>query len=286
MFLNPVGLEKNELLEKLVTQSPPIREKARTFNKTEIPLNVLIGPSQLLGFQKLYKSGPRPIQEIDILCNSLSTAKTIKLKHILEHKMLKSIINWLSAYASFAGLYFAVKPEQSLTKWQLFFLAILTVVFIRASLVDLWNEKKSLPKKYQSKTEIINYMYNMLKKCGVCEICSRDASWITDSKIYNLLIEKSKKKELKLYVHTKTKNVNDLEKNGAEVIDYGKFGFDPLTRFTIVNSGNHACSYVAIGKQKPNEPHIIEELDSSHPTYSMAKDLIQSINVAAKNHNG
>ena len=155
--------------------------------------------------------------------------------------------------------------------------------FCNSCINKLRNERKSLPKKYKSKDKINKYMYNMLKKGGACEICSRDASWIKDERIYPLLVEKSKNRELKLYVHTKTVEVNSLEGNGAEVVEYGKFGFEPFTRFTIVNSGNYASSYVAIGKQKPNEPHMIEELDSSHPTYSMAKDLIQSIRATNDN---
>jgi hypothetical protein len=190
---------------------------------------------------------------------------------------MKLIINWFALAASFAGLFFTVKTEQPLTGWQLSFLVIFIVIFIIAALVDIRNEIKSLPKKYKSKNKINNYMYNMLKKCGACEICSRDATWVTDERIYTLLAKKSKNQELKFYVHTKTEAVNSLEQNGAEVVEYGKFGFEPLTRFTIVNPGNHASSYVAIGKKKPNEPHIIEELDSSHPTYSMAKDLIKSL---------
>lgn len=196
---------------------------------------------------------------------------------------MKSIINWLAAAASFIGLYLTVKPDQPLNQWQLFFLAIAVVVFGIAAINDILDERKKTPKKYESKAEINNYMYQMLKTCGACEICSRDASWITDNKIHPLLIEKSKNRELKFYVHTKTAEVDALKKYGAEVIEYGKYGFEPFTRFTIVNSGNHASSYVAIGKQKPNEPHIIEELDSSHPTYSMAKDLIQSIKAANDN---
>lgn len=196
---------------------------------------------------------------------------------------MKSLINWLAAAASIVGLYLTIIPKQPLTQWQLFFLAIIAIVFVIAALIDLRDERKKLPKKYKSKDKINDYMYNMLKKSGACEICSRDASWIKDERIYPLLVEKSKNRELKFYVHTKTDKVNSLEANGAEVVEYGKFGFDPFTRFTIVNSGNYASSYVAIGKQKPNELHTIEELDSSHPTYSMAKDLIQSIRATNDN---
>jgi hypothetical protein len=196
---------------------------------------------------------------------------------------MKSIIHWLAAAATFVGTYLTVKPQQQLTHWQIFILAILAVGFVIAAFLDLRNEWKALPKKYKNKAKINNYMYNILKKCGACEICSRDASWIKEDKIFPLLIEKSKNQELTFYVHTKTKDVITLENHGAEVVEYGKFGFEPFTRFTIVNSGNLASSYVAIGKQKPNEPHVIEELGSSHPTYSMAKDLIQSIKATNDN---
>lgn len=123
-------------------------------------------------------------------------------------------------------------------------------------------------------------MHAMLKNSGRCEICSRDASWISNTQIYRLLQQKSKKGELTFLVHRTTPELDALAKNGAEVIEYGSIGFDPITRFTVVNSGNKASSYVAIGRKRPNEPHTIEELDSAHPTYSMAVDLIGSIRIA------
>ena len=93
---------------------------------------------------------------------------------------MKSIINWLAAAATFVGLYLTVKPQQPLTHWQIFFIAIIVFVFVIAAFLDIRNERNSLPKKYKSKAKINNYMYNMLKTGGACEICSRDASWIKE----------------------------------------------------------------------------------------------------------
>ena len=95
-----------------------------------------------------------------------------------------------------------------------------------------------------------------------------------------LLENKAKRGELTFLVHKSTPELQALANLGAEVIVYGPLGFEPVTRFTVANAGNPASSYVAIGRQKPNERHTIEELDSSHPTYSMALDLIRSIKAA------
>lgn len=198
---------------------------------------------------------------------------------------MKSLLHWTAAAASLVGLFLTVRPlSQPLSAWQTFFLAIIVIIFVGAALSDIQNERKKSAKKYKSISEINKYMYEMLKNSGACEICSRDASWISEGPIYSLLMNKSKKNELTFLVHKKTNEVKALEDAGAEVIEYGELGFDPITRFTIVNSGNHAYSYVAIGKKKPNEPHTIEELDASHPTYSMATDLIRSVKIAHDNY--
>lgn len=198
---------------------------------------------------------------------------------------MKSLLNWLAAAASLVGLFFTVRPQtQPLSALQTFFLAIVGIVFVGAAFSDIRAEKKKSAKKYKSADKINKYMYEILKNSGACDICSRDASWIAEDSIYPLLINKANNHELTFLVHKKTHEVKVLEEAGAEVIEYGELGFDPITRFTIVNSKNHAYSFVAIGKKKPNEPHIIEELDASHPTYSMATDLIRSVKIAHDNY--
>ncbi|MBC7705454.1 MAG: hypothetical protein H7274_16095 [Rhodoferax sp.] len=194
---------------------------------------------------------------------------------------MKALLNWLAAAASLAGLFFTLRPPVgAMTPLQIGFLITVALVFGFAAFRDISDERRRAAKAYQSPAEINEYMHAMLRDSGRCEICSRDASWITDKRIYALLEGKAKRGELTFLVHMSTPQLEALARLGAELIVYGPLGFDPVTRFTVVNSGNQASSYVAIGRKKPNEPHTIEELDSSHPTYSMALDLIRSIRAA------
>lgn len=194
---------------------------------------------------------------------------------------MKSFLNWLAAAASLVGLFFTLSPPaKSLTPLQIIFLMAIAIVFGIAAFRDIRDEHRRAAKSYATQAKIDNYMYAMLRDSGRCDICSRDASWITNARIYTLLEGKAKRGELTFLVHKSTPKLEALATLGAEVIVYGPLGFDPVTRFTVANSGNHSSSYVAIGRKKPNELHIIEELDSSHPTYSMALDLIRSIRAA------
>lgn len=197
---------------------------------------------------------------------------------------MKAILNWLAAAASLIGLFLTLQPVSgSLTPWQGSIVFLIIIVFSIAAIRDISEERRRAAKTYSDSTAINNYMYAMLRDSGRCEICSRDASWITDKRIYALLLNKAKRGELTFLVHKSTQELTALKNVGAEIIEYGSFGFAPITRFTVVNAGNPPSSYVAIGRRKPNELHTIEELDSSHPTYSMALDLIRSIKTANDN---
>ena len=189
---------------------------------------------------------------------------------------MRTLLHWLAAAASFFGLFFTLNPTDigALGPWQTLILTIAFIVFFGAAILDIFDARKHAVRQYKTEQEINDYMLKMLTNSGKCEICSRDASWINDPKIYRVLQQKAREEELLFLVHTKTKA---LEALGAEIIEYGQLGFELMTRFTVVNAGNLTSSYVAIGRRKPNEPHIIEELDSSHPTYSLAIDLIKSI---------
>lgn len=197
---------------------------------------------------------------------------------------MRALLNWLAAAASLIGLFFTLRPASgSLLPWQIAFLILIMLVFGIAAICDIREERRRAAKTYRNPAAINKYMFVMLRDSGRCEICSRDASWITDKGIYELLEGKAKRDELTFLVHKTTPELDALQNMGAEIIEYGSLGFEPITRFTIVNAGNTPSSYVAIGRQKPNEPHTIEELDVSHPTYSMAQDLIRSIKIANDN---
>lgn len=194
---------------------------------------------------------------------------------------MKSFLNWLAAAASLIGLYVTLRPPKgSFSYLQMATIGVIVLVFGVAAFRDIREERKRATKQYKNTAAINKYMYAMLKGSGKCEICSRDASWISEERIYTLLQDKARRGELTFLVHHSTDKTKALGELGAEIIEYGAFGFEPLSRFTVANAGNHASSYVAVGRKKPNEPHIIEELDSSHPTYSMAQDVIRSIKAA------
>lgn len=194
---------------------------------------------------------------------------------------MKPFLHWVAAAASLLGLFFTLKPNlNEFSIGQVLVLVIIVLVFSAAALSDLKEWRRHSKKKYSTNEKISDYMYSMLKDSGACEICSRDASWISEMRIMRLLEQKAKDSELTFLVHQKTKSLKTLELLGAEVIEYGKLGFEPLTRFTIVNAGNKNSSYIAIGMQKPNHSHMIEEIDSSNSTFNIAVDLIRSIRVA------
>lgn len=199
-------------------------------------------------------------------------------------RTMKAFLNWSAAAASLVGLFFTLHPiSESLTAWQGIFVFLVLLVFGAAAFRDIADERSKAAKAYRDANEINNYMFSILQNSGYCEICSRNASWIADPRIFAMLKDKARRSELTFFVHVSTKEIAQLQALGAQVIEYGALGFDPMTRFTIVNAGNRPSSYVAIGRKKPNELHTIEELDSNHPTYSMALDLIGSIRTANDN---
>ncbi len=194
---------------------------------------------------------------------------------------MKPFLHWIAAAASLLGLFFTLRPNTNeFSAVQIICLIIIIFIFGTAALSDLKEWHKYSIKKYSTSNKINNYMYAMLKKSGACEICSRDASWVVEERIMTLLEKKARRHELTFLVQQKTKSLESLENLGAEIIEYGKLGFEPFTRFTIVNAGNKNSSYIAIGRQKPNDAHEIEELDSSSSTFLIAVDLIRSIRIA------
>ena len=204
--------------------------------------------------------------------------------NIKDKGNMKPVLNWLAAAASLIGLFFTLYPiSEGLSSSKIAVVVFITLAFSAVAILDIREDRRRAAKTYADSKAINKYMYKILSENGCCEICSRDASWISDSNIYAVLKEKARRKELTFLVHVITPELANLENLGAEIIEYKSLGFEPITRFTVVNAGNQSSSYVAIARKRPGEQHTIEELDSSHPTYSMARDLIRSIKTANDN---
>ena len=104
---------------------------------------------------------------------------------------MKSLLNWLAAAASLAGLFLAIRPPAgSLTTFQLAALAVIALIFGVAAFRDLRDERRRAAKTYKNQPQINDYMHALLRDSGRCEICSRDASWIAEQRIYTLLEDK------------------------------------------------------------------------------------------------
>ncbi len=84
---------------------------------------------------------------------------------------MKSILNWLAAAASLAGLFFTLQPPSgTLTLWQITFLIAMAVVFGIAAFRDITEERRRAAKTYSSPAAINDYMFAMLRDSGRCEI--------------------------------------------------------------------------------------------------------------------
>jgi hypothetical protein len=144
---------------------------------------------------------------------------------------MKSLLNWLAAAASLVGLFFTLQPPSgTLTLWQITFLIFVITVFGIAAFRDIADERRRAAKLYSSQAAINHYMYTMLRDSGRCEICSRDASWIRERRVYELLEGKARRGELTFLVHKSTAELEALAALGAEIIVYGPIGFEPVTR--------------------------------------------------------
>jgi hypothetical protein len=154
-------------------------------------------------------------------------------------------------------------------------LAIVIVFLLVIYVFEIVRHCKTRPKKYQPNSQDISeYMYRWLNSGGLAAVFSRDLTWVeSNAKIEELLLQKSKRNELILYVHKETEIVKKLKENGAVCYTYPS-GYTPNIRFTVIDYGK-AGSRVAIGVQE-NGIHIIREYQMlDFPVANLVKDLIE-----------
>ena len=186
------------------------------------------------------------------------------------------ILSNISAIGSIIGFlipYFSAINDNTTAETSSFQFICL-IVFVISSIIVLYLEYKNRPKIYKGEKEIANYMLNWISEPGRTVILTRDMSWASSSNIMNKLIDKSRNKELMLFMFKKTKDAKTLEDLGAEVYEYYQLNFTPESRFTIIRFGRSDAK-LAIGRTGNKGEHIITEFECGiHPQFHIALDLV------------
>lgn len=201
------------------------------------------------------------------------------------YKLIFNIFSVLASFASLLSLIFIFKPDNKPWTTILLFLFIVAVFFTILLIIfdihDHVKNKSGLQVNKKKQDKINEYMYNWIKQGENVAIFTRDLSWVQkNNRIKDLLIEKSGKNELNIYMPKKNELVHELEKNGAKIFEYGKYNYLPRSRFTIIHYNKHG-SQVAIGG-KIGKKHLIKEFGMDELPYHLANDLINLIEIISK----
>lgn len=169
-----------------------------------------------------------------------------------------------------AVLFFSSEPPGRPTKAALWALIALAAF---VALADTWQFFKTRPKTYKpSSKEIVDYLVNWLGKGGRTAVFTRDMSWASGAAEYSLK-SKATKGELMLCVGRRTSLIDELVRLGAAVYDYSAIGFEPESRFTIIDYKKFG-SRVAIGVVEETK-HVIREFDrADEAVMSLARDMV------------
>jgi hypothetical protein len=186
---------------------------------------------------------------------------------------MKKTITYFVALVTLISFVFPFLGNDNITFsiWQIVCLVILVVSLILSIIWDYYSK----PKTYKNAEEIKNYMFKWINNPGRTLIFTRDMSWTSDMDIKDLLKHKAKLGNLILCMPKKTNLACELEKDGAEIIEYSKLKYKPKSRFTMIHYGR-TDTKMAIGRTGDNEIHYIKEVQSGlHTEYHLAEDLFE-----------
>lgn len=163
---------------------------------------------------------------------------------------MKTIVNIISAIGTVASiLSLAFIPELLLLPWIKYFLIIVGMLCLAVLLFGIYKEKKNMQINEiicTNDDQIKEEMQNLIKMQGKICIMSRDLTWV-DEKITKCII--NKKNSILIFAEHETDLTKKLEKAGVDIRYYGKTGFIPITRFTVVRY-NKSDRQVAIANTK------------------------------------
>ena len=197
---------------------------------------------------------------------------------------------WVTAIASAASI-IGLAFIQGIPNWGRIIICIFGIVCL-ATLVyceikaDFANQRVCT-----SEAEIQTAMMQIIKSPGKICIMSRDLSWVTDE-IKDCI---KRKHDVLIFAEKETDLTKELSTVGVQIKYYGKYGFEPKTRFTIIGY-NKNNPQVAIAntqrtiRKKGKMKHIIYETSSGNYTQdewinSLAIDMMNLCNVVSEGAN-
>jgi hypothetical protein len=143
-----------------------------------------------------------------------------------------------------------------------------------AIVYELVAYQKSAPTsiRFFKERRIRSYMRKWLLAGGRTVIFTRDMSWVNTPKVKQVLMDKARKRELIVCIEQMIPLAEELERAGAEVVQYGDLDVAPRSRYTIIDFGKDKAR-VAVGGGV-GKRHIIQEFgNGEHPFFGVADDL-------------
>lgn len=209
---------------------------------------------------------------------------------------MKTIANVISAIGTAASILSLAFISELLPEIK-YFLIIVGMLCLALLLFSIYKEKKNVQTNEiicTNNDQIKEEMKNLIKMQGRICIMSRDLTWV-DDRIRKCIIEK--KSSILIFAEHKTDLTNKLEEIGVDIRYYGKTGFIPNTRFTVIRY-NKSDRQVAIAntkntlRKKNRMEHTIymtnENTNDKRDSWitSLAYDMISLCEKVAEGGNG
>ena len=200
-------------------------------------------------------------------------------------KNIKHIITSACTAFSIISLAFSEQMED----WLRYLIFIVGLVCFTLLLIDEIKSNTRNERICKSDEAIEDAMKEIINSHGQICIMSRDLSWVTPE-ISACLEEK--KDSVLIFAQSENKKTKTLASRGVKVKYYGKLGFEPKTRFTIIRY-NKNDPQVAIAnmqnsiRKKKQFKHVIYQTSASGNTQdewinSLAVDMVKLCDAACK----
>jgi hypothetical protein len=193
---------------------------------------------------------------------------------------LLNLIGIISAVCSIAGVYLDLRPRGAVSPVEGIIAGVLGTFFLAVIISEIVTYRTAHGRVYKNDADTKRYMQRWIQRGARTVIVSRDMSWV-DEPIKHLLLEKARKNELLLFAQSDWPICRELSTAGAEVMKYGDLGWQPRTRFTIINYDRHD-ERVAVGLPLDKGRRILEFSQGQHPFLDLARDFIPILKAASK----